>query len=464
MPNETEIPFDKPHWSGGPYDALLCMNGVSADSSKYNEVEGKDKSQYILKISNFSESDVDCEYECVFGVDITRTTLHLNKKDYEYIPARGTTSVISSLMYGQFSVNIHIVKVWPTPDCEIIFELALKSRKLFDRLHLKSCPQNYTENKNEIQVHLRLNFTKRVRMSKMKNGKLFSVNMSLKHVLRSDVCSGEMLISCQIGTRRIEVERKQFDTCPVTDTSVVMNTKLKILICGGGNGAHCLAVFASQRKNIEVNILTLHEGSADLWNSSLKEGGLTISATQPDGSVENIESSPSFVTKDAAAAMNQIQVVFIVAPAYRHELYIRSILPYINRNMLVVGLPGHAGFELQCKYILGDKSRICTIVGFDSLPWGCRVVDYGKHVRLLGKKDVVYATMLTGFDCQLQCLVIETIQYILGEKPVIKLASNFLSVSLMAGSILHPPLMYGKWKDWDGQPLTEVPSYFYNSK
>ncbi|XP_052073705.1 opine dehydrogenase-like [Mytilus californianus] len=239
-----------------------------------------------------------------------------------------------------------------------------------------------------------------------------------------------------------------------------MDTKLKIIICGGGNGAHCLSVFASQRKNIEVSVLTLHDGSAERWNSSLKEGCLTMSATQPDGSVKNIESSPSFVTNDAAAAMDQIQVVFIVAPAYRHELYIRTILPYIKPNMLVVGLPGHAGFELQCKYVLGNKSRICTIVGFDSLPWGCRVVDYGKHVRLFGKKDVVYATMLTGIDFTLPFQVIETLQYILGEKPVIKLASNFLSVSLMAGSILHPPLMYGKWKDWDGQPLPEVPSYF----
>lgn len=187
MANETEIPLDKPHsrsWSGGQYNTLLCMNGVSADRSKYNEIEGKDKSQYILQISNFSESDVDCEYKCVFGVDITRTTLHLNEKDYEYVPSRGTTTVISSLMHGHFSVNIHFVKVWPTPVCEIIFE--------------------------------RLNFTKRIRMSKMKNGKLFSVNMSLKHVFRSDVCSGEMLISCKIGTRRIEVERKQFHPCPVT--------------------------------------------------------------------------------------------------------------------------------------------------------------------------------------------------------------------------------------------------------
>ncbi|XP_071180699.1 uncharacterized protein [Mytilus edulis] len=187
MANETEIPLDKPHsrsWSGGPYNALLCMNGVSADSSKYNEEKGKEKNQYNLKIRNFSVMDVNCEYKCVFGVDITRLTLHLNQKDYEYLPSRESTTVVSSLRHGHFSVTITFVKVWPIPVCEIIFE--------------------------------RLNFAKRIRVSKTKNGKLFSANMSLEHVFKSDVCSGDMLISCRIGTKNIEVGRKQFHTCPET--------------------------------------------------------------------------------------------------------------------------------------------------------------------------------------------------------------------------------------------------------
>lgn len=84
--NDTEIPLDTPHsrsWSGGPFNALLCMNGISANRLKYKEILGKDKSQYILEINSFTEFDVDCEYKCVFGVDITRKTLTLNEEDYE---------------------------------------------------------------------------------------------------------------------------------------------------------------------------------------------------------------------------------------------------------------------------------------------------------------------------------------------------------------------------------------------
>ncbi|XP_052073574.1 uncharacterized protein LOC127711535 [Mytilus californianus] len=183
---ETEIPLDTQYsrsWSGGPDNKLLCKDGISADVSKYKEVLGEDYSQYILEIESFSESDVDCEYKCVFGVDTTRTTLKLNEKDYEYIPGKDTTVVTSSLQNGHLNVNIFFVKVWPTPVCEVIFE--------------------------------RINFGKRMEMSKRKNGKLYSANISLKHVFRSDFCSGDMLISCKIGTKTIEVHRKQFNTCPV---------------------------------------------------------------------------------------------------------------------------------------------------------------------------------------------------------------------------------------------------------
>lgn len=86
--NETEIPLGKPHsryWSGGPYSALLCKDGVSANRLKYHEKIVEDESQYryILQISNFAESDVGYDYICSFGEDITRSTLQLNEENFE---------------------------------------------------------------------------------------------------------------------------------------------------------------------------------------------------------------------------------------------------------------------------------------------------------------------------------------------------------------------------------------------
>ncbi|CAG2247709.1 unnamed protein product [Mytilus edulis] len=184
---DTEIPLDQQpsrRWSGGPFDKVLCMNAIPADPLKYYEVIGKDRYEYILVIKNFSENDVGCEYKCIVGVDETRKTLQINEEDYEYIPSTETTTVTSSLMYGHFSVDVHFDKVWPTPECEIIFE--------------------------------DVKYGNKAKMSKRKNGKLYSVDISLKHTLRKEDCTGEMLISCEIGTKHIEIQRKHFNRCPVT--------------------------------------------------------------------------------------------------------------------------------------------------------------------------------------------------------------------------------------------------------
>ncbi|CAG2186642.1 unnamed protein product [Mytilus edulis] len=185
--NDTEIPLDQHpsrSWSGGPLNKVLCKNAISADLSKYYEVIGKDRYEYILIIKNFSEADVGCVYKCIVGVDETRKTLQLNEEDYEYIPPKETTTVTSNLQYGHFSVDVHIDKVWPTPECEIMFQ--------------------------------DIKYGNKANMSKRTNGKLYSVDISLKHTLRKEDCTGEMLISCEIGTKHIEVQRKHFNTCPVT--------------------------------------------------------------------------------------------------------------------------------------------------------------------------------------------------------------------------------------------------------
>lgn len=236
--------------------------------------------------------------------------------------------------------------------------------------------------------------------------------------------------------------------------------KLQILICGGGNGAHCFTGVASSNPNIEVKVLTLYENEADRWSDALKESSLTLSIYQLDGTINDRKSTPLMVTKDPKIAMDGVDIVFIVVPSYVHQLFLETIVPLVKPNTLIVGLPGHAGFEIQCKHILDDKARDCTIVGFESLPWACRILTYGKHVQMLGYKDSLSASFLTGIDCKLPFQAKETIQGIFGDKPRVKFVDNVLAITLMAGSIIHPPIMYGKWKDWDGTPVLEKPLFY----
>ena len=92
--------------------------------------------------------------------------------------------------------------------------------------------------------------------------------------------------------------------------------KLKILICGGGNGAHCFAGIASSNPNVEVRVLTLYENEAEVWTNALQDGDLKVSIAQKDGSMKTFKSSPTIVTKDPAKAIQGVQIIFIIVPSY----------------------------------------------------------------------------------------------------------------------------------------------------
>lgn len=76
-----------------------------------------------------------------------------------------------------------------------------------------------------------------------------------------------------------------------------MSVKRVILICGGGNGAHCLAGLASLKSNIESRVLTLYSDEAERWTAKL-ESGLLITVRNDDGSESLVQTKPSMVTKD----------------------------------------------------------------------------------------------------------------------------------------------------------------------
>ncbi|XP_071181633.1 opine dehydrogenase-like [Mytilus edulis] len=236
--------------------------------------------------------------------------------------------------------------------------------------------------------------------------------------------------------------------------------RLKILVCGGGNGAHCMAGVAGSHAEIDVKILSLFEDEAERWSNILKSNFLTVYEPLVNGGHMEISTKPKLVTNDPEKAVEGVDIVFMVVPAFAHSQYITAIAPFIKPNTLIVGMPGQAGFEFQCINILGQKSSQLAIASFESLPWACRVDDFGKHVQLIGFKDVLGMSVVTGKDCKIPFPIVDTIQDIFGKKPAINLVQNYIAINLMAKSIIHPPLMYGHWSNWDGKPVREKPLFY----
>ena len=245
----------------------------------------------------------------------------------------------------------------------------------------------------------------------------------------------------------------------IFDRSVEMGETTKILVCGGGNGAHCLAATASALPGVEVNVLTLFKDEAQRWSNVLGNDSIIVNATYNDGHTSEIRGKPKLITKDAMKAMEGVNVIFFVVPAFAHQQYFDELGPYIKPNTVLIGMPGQAGFEFQALKNLKQAAPTCAVISLESLPWACRILEFGKKVQILGFKDVLGASVIPGKGSYRQ-QPLQIVQSILGEKPLVKPTQNYIAVNLMAKSIIHPPLMYGQWRNWDGVALKESPLFY----
>ncbi|KAK3089713.1 hypothetical protein FSP39_005819 [Pinctada imbricata] len=108
--------------------------------------------------------------------------------------------------------------------------------------------------------------------------------------------------------------------------------KKNILICGGGNGSHCIAAIASSTQpEADVNILTLYADEAERWSESLKKTPFFATRSYKDGSSVTFEAHPKIITKDPSLVVPSADIIFIVVPAFAHQQYQESIAPHCQR-------------------------------------------------------------------------------------------------------------------------------------
>ena len=89
--------------------------------------------------------------------------------------------------------------------------------------------------------------------------------------------------------------------------------------------------------------------------------------------------------------------------------------------------------------------------------------DYGKKVEVLGTKKEIDVVITDGKNATAEA-VKDLLQDMIGRLPELKLASNFLAVTLMnINSVWHPTISYAFYKDWDGQPFDEPPLFYYGA-
>ena len=93
---------------------------------------------------------------------------------------------------------------------------------------------------------------------------------------------------------------------------------LKVLICGGGNGAHVYAGLASSRANTEVSVFTLFADEAQRWNTLLEQGGDFKVTVSQGGNVTDYTSKPKLITKVPDTVAADADIIILSVPAFAH--------------------------------------------------------------------------------------------------------------------------------------------------
>jgi hypothetical protein len=227
---------------------------------------------------------------------------------------------------------------------------------------------------------------------------------------------------------------------------------MQITICGGGNAAHTLAGLMAARQELRVNVYTPFSDEIRQWQQGITaQGGITV--ITPDGALKG---RPHQVSVDPATVIPGSRLVLLALPAFAHESTLRAIAPHLEDGAWVGVLPARGGFYWGARHALGDKKDRVTIFGLQTLPWACRIQQYGREVTILGTKaEVDLATHPSHHAGEIITLLNDLLRIRL--RPI----ASFLSLTLAdRGQIIHPGIMYGLFHNWDGRLYAEAPLFY----
>ena len=227
----------------------------------------------------------------------------------------------------------------------------------------------------------------------------------------------------------------------------------KLTICGGGNAAHVLIALAA-RAGWQVDVFAPLEDEAE----RLKAGVFANGGVQARFGDQTVKGLPYHISVDPAEVIPGSELVLLALPAFAHGEMLQAIAPYLEADAAVGALPARGGFDYQARTILNPESRPLQLFGLQTLPWACRIVEYGKCVEVLGTKAGVAIAV---FPADATPALVEKLTSLLG----LALApiNSFLTLTLAnTGQLIHPGIMYGLGRGRENEVFsaTDIPLFY----
>jgi len=227
---------------------------------------------------------------------------------------------------------------------------------------------------------------------------------------------------------------------------------MQVTVCGGGNAAHALVGLLAAQGSHLVNVYLSFEAEAQRWREGIAvQGGIEVLQREATSL-----GCPHLISSDPSKAIPGSQVVLLALPAFAHETVLAEISPYLEEGAWLGAIPARGCFDLCAWDALGEKSLSLTIFGLQSLPWACRIIEYGRSVKILGTKRRLD---LAAWPADRSAPLAGRLGELLGIQ--LDPAGSFLGLTLAGtGQIIHPGIMYGRFHEWAGQPLAEAPLFY----
>lgn len=214
-----------------------------------------------------------------------------------------------------------------------------------------------------------------------------------------------------------------------------------ITVVGGGNSTPIFAALAAEAGH-DVAILTRRPAD---WDAN-DVGFINEDMGYMDG-VKELRKKIALVTDDPAKCIPQSGLIFLAGlPIHHNPEVLRRIRPHMDmtRKVFVGSICAYGGFNWVASEALGPGEY--SLFGTQLIPWCCGTKVYGRQGVVFGAKRLLRIATEGGADAD-------------GVKPILCkiLQMPFLSdTDFIASSLwpnnpsLHPPILYGLFKDWDG--------------
>lgn len=217
---------------------------------------------------------------------------------------------------------------------------------------------------------------------------------------------------------------------------------LNIILLGGGNSTHCLAPLISASGN-KVTIVTR---KPENWSDEI-----TVINEDLNWLKENSIKCKPIITSDYSVVKNADIVWIAGVPIHHNPDLIKKIKPYLSKekHIFIGSICAYGGFDWVVEKELGKPNYEFnySVFGTQLIPWCCGTKEYGKVGVIYGAKRLLRIATTDNDSKNIK----KILQPILKQELV---DTDFLASSLWPNnSSLHPPILYGLFKDWDGETV-----------